>query len=303
MAPRCPSRRSIRCCVAARAEEIVACLEGGRFRSAIIAPAFPAQGRITRGGRQYWRPAGRRAWQPVDLDLLLELRRSLPIVHAEIGQDARGRRVLPVRCRDRGAAACDRRRPAGAWQRPCCGAAAPASRAPWPGPARSRETFVPKAPLLMLIGSDACRRARPARGARGPMARRSGHPASRGRRSRMPGRMSPRRSAGRSSAALAVALPEALARSGPAGAGRKLRAARRADASAGQPVRHRRRDPAWPVAGARVRNSLLATGELLPGVPHARIVGGRWHDLPVISKSGGFGAPDLLIRLAESVMP
>ena len=49
--------------------------------------------------------------------------------------------------------------------------------------------------------------------------------------------------------------------------------------------------------------SLLATGELLPGVPHARIVGGRWHDLPVIAKSGGFGAPDLLIRLAESAMP
>jgi uncharacterized protein YgbK (DUF1537 family) len=49
--------------------------------------------------------------------------------------------------------------------------------------------------------------------------------------------------------------------------------------------------------------SLLATGELMPGVPHARIAGGRWHNLTVISKSGGFGTPDLLIRLAESVMP
>jgi uncharacterized protein YgbK (DUF1537 family) len=49
--------------------------------------------------------------------------------------------------------------------------------------------------------------------------------------------------------------------------------------------------------------SLLATGELMPGVPHARIAGGRWHDLKVIAKSGGFGARDLLIRLAESVMP
>ena len=42
-------------------EEIVACLKAGRFRSAIIAPAFPAQDRITRLGRQYWRPAGQRA--------------------------------------------------------------------------------------------------------------------------------------------------------------------------------------------------------------------------------------------------
>lgn len=65
------------------AEEILACLEGGRFRSAVIAPAFPAQDRITRLGRQYWRAAGQRTWQPVDVDLLLELRRSLPIVHAK----------------------------------------------------------------------------------------------------------------------------------------------------------------------------------------------------------------------------
>jgi D-threonate/D-erythronate kinase len=49
--------------------------------------------------------------------------------------------------------------------------------------------------------------------------------------------------------------------------------------------------------------SLLATGELIPGVALSRIQGSRWHDLPVVSKSGGFGAPDLLIRLIESVMP
>jgi uncharacterized protein YgbK (DUF1537 family) len=49
--------------------------------------------------------------------------------------------------------------------------------------------------------------------------------------------------------------------------------------------------------------SLLATGELMPGVPLSQIVQGRWHDLAVVSKSGGFGAPDLLIQLAESVMP
>jgi uncharacterized protein YgbK (DUF1537 family) len=41
----------------------------------------------------------------------------------------------------------------------------------------------------------------------------------------------------------------------------------------------------------------------MPGVPLSQIVQGRWHDLAVVSKSGGFGAPDLLIQLAESVMP
>src|SRR5690606_24619914 len=65
------------------ADEIVACLRSGRFRSAIVAPAFPAQDRVTRLGRQYWRPPGEAAWQPVEVDLLLELRRSLPMVHAK----------------------------------------------------------------------------------------------------------------------------------------------------------------------------------------------------------------------------
>ncbi len=49
--------------------EIAACLASGRFASALIAPAFPAQQRITRGGRQYWRPAPPQAWQPVACDL------------------------------------------------------------------------------------------------------------------------------------------------------------------------------------------------------------------------------------------
>ena len=38
-------------------EEIAACLASGRFASAVIAPAFPAQQRITRDARQYWRRA------------------------------------------------------------------------------------------------------------------------------------------------------------------------------------------------------------------------------------------------------
>ena len=34
-------------------EEIAACLDSDAFASAVIAPAFPAQQRITRGGRQH----------------------------------------------------------------------------------------------------------------------------------------------------------------------------------------------------------------------------------------------------------
>ncbi|MGH6904012.1 MAG: four-carbon acid sugar kinase family protein, partial [Geminicoccaceae bacterium] len=61
-------------------EEIAACLKSGLFASALIAPAFPAQQRITRGGRQYWRAGAGDAWQPVDCDLTAELRRrGIPI--------------------------------------------------------------------------------------------------------------------------------------------------------------------------------------------------------------------------------
>ena len=57
------------------AREVAACLAGGRFRSAVIAPAFPAQQRITTGGRQYWRADATLPWQAVACDLATELRR------------------------------------------------------------------------------------------------------------------------------------------------------------------------------------------------------------------------------------
>jgi len=76
-------------------EEIAACLESGRFASALIAPAFPAQQRITRNGRQYWRAGSGRAWQPVECDLMAELRRrGVPIRHASSAEEIAGRGFL-----------------------------------------------------------------------------------------------------------------------------------------------------------------------------------------------------------------
>ncbi|MCU0820109.1 MAG: Hrp-dependent type III effector protein [Beijerinckiaceae bacterium] len=46
--------------------------------------------------------------------------------------------------------------------------------------------------------------------------------------------------------------------------------------------------------GAR---GLRVETEFLPGMPLSVIVGGRWSGLPVLSKSGAFGAPDLLETL------
>jgi uncharacterized protein YgbK (DUF1537 family) len=42
---------------------------------------------------------------------------------------------------------------------------------------------------------------------------------------------------------------------------------------------------------------LVAVGQVLPGVPVSRIVGGRWDGTVVISKSGAFGDEALLMRL------
>jgi uncharacterized protein YgbK (DUF1537 family) len=52
--------------------------------------------------------------------------------------------------------------------------------------------------------------------------------------------------------------------------------------------------------GAR---ALLVTGELTPGVALSRFEGGLWPGATVISKSGAFGTPDLLVRWWHLAQP
>ncbi|PIV80210.1 MAG: hypothetical protein COW54_00005 [Rhodobacteraceae bacterium CG17_big_fil_post_rev_8_21_14_2_50_63_15] len=47
-------------------------------------------------------------------------------------------------------------------------------------------------------------------------------------------------------------------------------------------------------------DQLHTVGRIAPGLPISFIRGGAWHGVTVISKSGGFGDPDLLVRLALS---
>jgi uncharacterized protein YgbK (DUF1537 family) len=51
--------------------------------------------------------------------------------------------------------------------------------------------------------------------------------------------------------------------------------------------------------GAR---GLQVEGEVLPGLPASRFMGGGWDGVRVVSKSGGFGDPDLLRRLLTREM-
>jgi D-threonate/D-erythronate kinase len=52
----------------------------------------------------------------------------------------------------------------------------------------------------------------------------------------------------------------------------------------------------YRLARALGAGSLSVTGELMPGVARSRLEGGRWPGATVISKSGAFGTPDLLVR-------
>lgn len=52
--------------------------------------------------------------------------------------------------------------------------------------------------------------------------------------------------------------------------------------------------------GAR---ALRVEAEHLPGMPLSHLVGGRWNGLPILTKSGAFGTPDLLETLIGGLAP
>jgi uncharacterized protein YgbK (DUF1537 family) len=73
--------------------EIAACARSEMFGAVLVAPAFPAQARITRQGRQYARADG--AWQPVGRPICDELRlRSVPSRHVGRSDRADGAGVF-----------------------------------------------------------------------------------------------------------------------------------------------------------------------------------------------------------------
>jgi uncharacterized protein YgbK (DUF1537 family) len=53
------------------------------------------------------------------------------------------------------------------------------------------------------------------------------------------------------------------------------------------------------VCGILGADHLAVDGQIAPGIPSSRIRAGAWDDVRVISKSGAFGAPDLLRSLVE----
>jgi uncharacterized protein YgbK (DUF1537 family) len=263
----------------------------GGFASAVIAPAFPAQGRVTRGGVQHvreleggWRqvrPGFPRELAALGLEATLAARPDaiaacgVFLCDAETDQDlaaivTAGKRLAPpvLWCGSAGLA------------RALAGAAAPVKP-------------VPGEPFLAIVGS--------------------GHPVARAQLDRVDGAHPELRIAVREGAAEAEAVRACIAARGAALVTFLLpdcmfdaEASRRLAAILAELAPRLDRPEGLFVSGGETLRGLAdavdadafeVTGEIGPGLPAARVCGGRWDGVELVSKSGGFGEPDLLARL------
>lgn len=279
------------------AAEIVATLKAGGFASCIVAPAFPAQGRITVEGRQRAREADG-TWRVVTTDLAAQLEaRGMPVIRARGGRDI-GPAPGVYFC-DADSDAALRSIVAAARSLPSpllwCGTAGLAGAlAEKPPPALQPG---PR-PLLALVGTNhpvalaqvALLKDRAPDLVLAVAAHDTGCAAA----------LAADRLAARGFVAMVPDVaPEAAPR-----ATETIRAAFTAALGAlaapgsimvtgGETLRL--------VADILEAHALRVEGEWEPGVPVSRLVGGRWAGLPVMSKSGAFAGPDFLRRLCQSV--
>jgi D-threonate/D-erythronate kinase len=276
-------------------EEIAACLGSNAFASAVIAPAFPAQQRITRGGRQHWRPGPPDPWQAVEVDLMAELRRrGLPVRQAISSSDLIGT----------GFFLCD----AGtdddlrAIVRAGQGLAGPILWVGTAGLARALAgpgTSVPQvaleAPQLLVIGSHHPVTLAQVQqlAAHAPDAIAAVQPNTADLTSAIESLA--RALGARGRAALVFALPDGTGAdtAGPlfdramALAAGRLGPPRSLAVTGGATL--------FRLVRTLGADSLLVHGELMPGIAVSQLQSGRWPGATVISKSGAFGAPDLLV--------
>ena len=277
-------------------DEIAACLDSGDFASAVIAPAFPAQQRVTRGGRQYWRRAPAAAWQPVEVELMAELRRrSLPIRHAPTSRDVAGRGFFLCDATGDDDLAAIVRAGRGLTTPLLWIGTAGLARA-LAGPSRPAVPPALPMPMLLVIGSH-----HPVTLAQ--LEHLVAHAPEAAAIIRLDSADLPA-AAGDLAAALAAQGRAALVFALPDGTGAEVAGPLfdRAMALAIERIAPPRAlvvtggATLFRLARALGARCLLVTGELMPGIAISRLEGGRWPDATVLSKSGAFGAPDLLVR-------
>jgi uncharacterized protein YgbK (DUF1537 family) len=283
------------------AAEIAACRQHGRFRAIVVAPAFPAQDRITRGGWQHYRDAAAGEWRRVPVDLAGALAAlGVPVRHGIGGGD----RASPVLLCDaeteedltRLVADAPARLPGPIlW----CGTAGLARALAGAAPPMSG-SLVGERPMLAIIGSDSpvmARQIAVLEAARAdtviPLTAGTASAVARA----VDGVAARLRAGG--IAALALRLPSNTDR----GAARTVIADAAAALADGIP-----RPGSLFVSGgetlfllcrALAADHLLAAAEARPGIPVSTLCGGAWDGVRLISKSGGFGGPELLLDLLQ----
>jgi uncharacterized protein YgbK (DUF1537 family) len=273
--------------------ELAACARSGDFGSVVIAPAFPEHRRITRAGRQLV-PGGDD--RPIAIDLAGSLaERDIPVRVYGRGEapTAPGVAVCDAETPDdlaRLAEAGGRLSPPVLW----CGSAGLAR-------ALGRPLTVPSASLegrrLLVVGT------------RHPVSVAQAHRL----RARMAGdavvvehareTLAKVRSVGEilgagGSCALVFALPPL-----DPPAAEAIFAASMADLAALEPpevLAVTGGDTLYRLCHAIGAESLAAIGEWSPGVPVSRITGGAWDGTMLISKSGAYGDPGLLVRILDN---
>lgn len=258
------------------AVEIAACQRAGIFDAVVIAPAFPAQGRITRDGRQLAHGSD------VGVDLVGDLaEQGIPVARRRPGDDLPPGVSFWDAETDADLAAIaglERRRVLWCGTAGLAGALSHAlspHRGPPPGAAA-----LPR-PIVALVGSD--------------------HPVAKTQLSACAARVV---LAGNTEeipdgAAVHVAIPP--------GTGRAEAAERIAAAFMELIARLDRPGTLVVTGGETLRRvcvalgagALAVDGEIAPGVPVSRLLGGRWDGLRVVSKSGAFGDTGLLARLLQ----
>jgi len=260
------------------AAEIAAWLSVLRPAACLIAPAFPYQGRITRGGRQMVRDGA--DWKPTDTDLADDLANEGLIVQRRRPGDAAptGLSLWDAESdADLAAIAAAGRTLTGPvlW----CGSGGLASALAGPVAVPDLPAALPR-PLLGLFGTDHPVTAAQLAACGVPLLSAAGDVAV--------------RLLSEGLALVRPDLPEGLSRD----------AAARRIATAFATLTERLPPPATlVVSGGETLRALCAalaaerldlTGEILPGVPRAVLRGGRWDGVGVVSKSGAFGPPGLL---------
>lgn len=264
------------------AVEIAACLRGGKFDAAVIAPAFPAQGRITRDGRQLAHG------HDVGVDLVGALaREGILVARRRPGDDLPPGVSLWDAEQDAdlaAIAALHRRRVLWCGTAGLAGALCATLAAGGPGAPIFANDDLPR-PIVALIGSDhAVARAQFA-ACRTQVTLAGDAPA-------IP-----------DGAAVGVAVSP--------GTGRAEAARHIADAFA-RVLAGIDRPGTLVVAGGETLRAvcdalgargLAVAGEVAAGVPVSRLRGGRWDGVCVVSKSGAFGDTGLLARLLDGGQP